>query len=152
MRLGTLIRTPLVAVLLTAFVLFIVLPFVMILLEAFGADWFGMRLLPGQWTLKWFVWATQSTNIGAVLLNTTVIALIATVVSLVLSIPAAWAIARMHLPLKGPLLGAILFPRMIPEITFALGVAKIFYSLGLTNTYIRDGWANLNSPISGIPA
>lgn len=143
MRLGTLIRTPVVAVLLIAFILFIILPFVMILLEAFGADWFGMRLLPGAWTLKWFVWATQSTNILGVLFNTTIIALIATVASLILSIPAAWAIARLRLPMKGPLLAAILFPRMIPEITFALGVARIFYTLGLTNTYIGIGLAHV---------
>ena len=122
--------------LLVAFVLFITLPFVMILLEAFGADWFGMQLLPGAWTLKWFHWATQSADIGVVLANTAVIALLATGFSLLLSIPAAWAIARHRLPLKALLMSAILLPRMIPEITFALGVARIFYTLGLTNTYL----------------
>ncbi|MGA9866081.1 MAG: ABC transporter permease [Acetobacteraceae bacterium] len=125
-----------VLLLLVAFVLFITLPFVMILLEAFGADWFGMRLLPGAWTLKWFHWATQTTDIGSVLANTAIIALLATGFSLVLSIPAAWAIARHRLPLKAVLMGAILLPRMIPEITFALGVARIFYALGLANTYL----------------
>ena len=35
-----------------AFALFITLPLVMVLLEAFGADWFGVRMLPGSWTLK----------------------------------------------------------------------------------------------------
>ena len=49
-----------------AFVLFISLPLVMILLEAFGADWFGKRMLPGQWTLRWFVWAAQTVDLGGV--------------------------------------------------------------------------------------
>ncbi|HUZ63662.1 MAG TPA: ABC transporter permease [Acetobacteraceae bacterium] len=131
----TLARLP-AAILLTGFVLFITLPFVMILLEAFGADWFGMQLLPGVWTLKWFRWAAQTVDIGTVLLNTGIIALLATAFSLLLSIPAAWAIARHRLPVKSLLMGAILFPRMIPEITFALGVAKMFYALGLANTYV----------------
>ncbi len=124
------------AVLVLAFVLFILLPIVMVLLEAFGSDWFGMQMLPATWTLKWFDWASQTTDLGAVLLTTVTIAAIATAVALVLAMPAAWAIARHRLPLKGVLLAAILFPRMIPEITFALGVTRIFYALHLTNTVI----------------
>jgi putative spermidine/putrescine transport system permease protein len=118
------------------FVLFLILPLVMILLEAFGAGWFGMRLLPATWTLRWFRFAAQTSNLGAVLFNTAAIALLATAATLVLSVPAAWAIARRSLPLKPLLVGAILLPRMIPEITFALGVARIFYNLNLTNTYL----------------
>lgn len=118
------------------FILFITLPFVMILLEAFGSDWFGMQFLPGGWTLKWFHWAAETVDIGRVLINTGVIAILATIFSLVLSIPAAWAIARHRLPLKTVLVALILLPRMIPEITFALGVAKIFYALHLTDSYV----------------
>ena len=50
--------------------LFISLPLVMILLEAFGADWFGMRMLPAQWTLRWFVWAAETVDLGTVVLLT----------------------------------------------------------------------------------
>ena len=80
-------------------------------------------MLPGQWTLRWFVWAGQTVNLAQVLLNTVMIAVLATVIALALALPAAWAIARYRLPLKSVLIGAVLFPRMIPEITFALGVA-----------------------------
>ncbi len=131
------------AVLLPLFALFIILPFVMILLEAFGSDWFGMKLLPAVWTLKWFGWAADTVDLGAVLLNTAVIAVLATLFSLLLSMPAAWAIARYRLPLKSVLMGAILVPRMIPEITFALGIAKIFYALDLANTYIGIALAHV---------
>jgi len=129
--------------LLVAFVLFITLPFVMVLLEAFGSEWFGMRLLPKVWTLKWFGWAAETVDIGHVLINTAVIAILATIVSLLLAIPAAWAIARYRLPLQSLLMGAILFPRMIPEITFALGVARISYNLGLNNSYIGVALAHV---------
>lgn len=134
---------PFAALLAAAFVLFITLPFVMILLQAFGADWFGMTFLPAQWTFKWFNWAIVTVDLGQVLANTVVIALIATLVSLLLSVPAAWVIARHRIPLKSGLIAAILLPRMIPEITFALGVAKVFYALDLTNSYLGIALAHV---------
>ncbi len=131
------------AALLVLFVLFIVLPFVMILLQAFGNDWFGLRFLPAHWTLRWFRWAIDTVDIPKVLLNTLVIGLLATLFSLAISLPAAWAIARRRLALRPLLIGLVLFPRMIPEITFALGVAKVFYALNLNNTYIGIALAHV---------
>ncbi|MDA8050554.1 MAG: ABC transporter permease [Rhodospirillales bacterium] len=131
------------AVLLLAFVLFIILPFVMVGLQAFGSGWFGMRLLPPTWTLRWFGWAIKTVDLVQVLVNTVAIALIATVVSLALAIPAAWALARHHVPFKSALIAAILLPRMIPEISFALGVAKVFYALHLINSYLGIALAHV---------
>jgi putative spermidine/putrescine transport system permease protein len=131
------------AVLVAGFVLFISLPLVMILLEAFGANWFGMRMLPAEWTLRWFGWAARTVDLVGVLINTAEIALLTTGLALVVSLPAAWAIARYRLPLKPILIGVILFPRMIPEITFALGVARIFYDVHLTNTVIGIALAHV---------
>ncbi len=129
--------------LLLAFALFITLPLVMILLEAFGTDWFGTAMLPAHWTLRWFVWAAQTADLVSVMLNTVEIALLATVFTLAIALPGAWAIARYRLPLKSVLIGAILFPRMIPEITFALGVARIFYAIHLTNTAVGIAMAHV---------
>ena len=81
--------------------------------------------------------ATETVDLVGVLLNTVEIAVLATLFTLIIAIPGAWAIARNRLPLKSVLIGAILFPRMIPEITFALGVARIFYAINLTN---RSRW------------
>ena len=129
--------------LLSGFVLFITLPLAMVLLEAFGADWFGARLLPAHWTTRWFVWAAQTVDLVTVLFNTVEIALLATAFTLAIAIPGAWAIARYRLPLRSILIGAILFPRMIPEITFALGVARIFYAIHLTNTAVGIALAHV---------
>lgn len=126
-----------------AFALFILLPLVMVVFEAFGNRWFGAEWLPPVWTLKWFGWAVATVNIPQVLVNTVVIALLATVISLALAFPAAYAIARYDLPVKGLLLSLILFPRMIPEITFALGVAKVMYALHLQNTYLGIALAHV---------
>lgn len=137
------VATPLRNLLLLCFVLFITLPFAMVLLEAFGADWFGAHLLPAQWTFRWFVWAAQTVDLVAVLINTVKIAVLATMFTLMIAIPGAWAIARYRLPVRSVLIGAVLFPRMIPEITFALGVARIFYAINLTNTTVGIALAHV---------
>jgi putative spermidine/putrescine transport system permease protein len=82
-------------------------------------------------------------DLVTVLLNTIEIALLATAFTLAIAIPGAWAIARYRLPLRSILIGAILFPRMIPEITFALGVARIFYAIHLTNTAVGIALAHV---------
>ena len=64
--------------LLLGFALFITLPLVMVLLEAFGADWFGAQMLPARWTLRWFVWAAQTVDLVGVVFSTVEIALLAT--------------------------------------------------------------------------
>ena len=87
--------------------------------------------------------ATETVDLVGVLLNTVEIAVLATVFTLIIAIPGAWAIARYRLPLKSVLIGAILFPRMIPEITFALGVARIFYAINLTNTAVGIALAHV---------
>jgi putative spermidine/putrescine transport system permease protein len=135
--------TTLRTALLICFVLFITLPLVMILLEAFGSDWFGAAMLPAHWTVKWFVWAAQTVDLVSVLFNTVEIAVLTMIFTLAVAIPGAWAIARYRLPLKSVLIGAVLFPRMIPEITFALGVARIFYATHLTNTAVGIALAHV---------
>lgn len=122
--------------LMVLFVLFITLPVVMVAIEGLGSNWFGNALLPSGWTLRWFRYAAQTANLKAVLLNTAIIAVLATIFSLLISLPAAWALARRGIVFKGGLVALVLLPRMIPEITFALGVARIFYAFDLTNTYV----------------
>ena len=109
---------------LIAFVLFITLPLVMILLEAFGADWFGVRMLPGKLDAEAGSSGRRRPSISAPFCSIPPKSRCSRRrLRWSSRIPAAWAIARYRLPLKSVLIGAILFPRMIPEITFALGVA-----------------------------
>lgn len=125
------------------FGLFILLPLLMVVIEAFGSDWFGPVFLPPVWSLEWFKWAIETSHLGRVTINTVVIALLATLISVVLAFPAAWAIARRRIPVKMLLIGLILFPRMVPEITFALGVVRVFYAVHLENTYIGIALAHV---------
>lgn len=122
--------------LLFAFLLYVVSPFVAILTMAFGQGWFGGRLFPESFTLRWFEWAVNVTHIPQVLGNSFLIAALCVLISLVIGVPTAWAIARRRIPAKNLLLTLVLLPKTIPPITFALGASREFYALGLVNTHI----------------
>jgi putative spermidine/putrescine transport system permease protein len=76
--------------------------------------------------------------------NTLIIGIIAVAVSTVIGIFAGWAFGRRQMPGKELLMAVILLPRMIPPITYALGVAKIFYTLELVDTYLGVALAHVS--------
>ncbi len=124
--------------------LFILAPFLMIALRSIGKGWFGRLWLPPQLTLDWYRWAVEVGNIPEVMRNTLIIGVIAVAVSTVIGIFAGWAFGRRQLPGKEVLMAIILLPRMIPPITYALGVAKIFYTLELVDTYLGVALAHVS--------
>ncbi len=130
--------------LLLSLTMFILAPFLMIALRSVGKGWFGRLWLPPQLTLDWYRWAVEVGNIPEVMKNTLIIGVIAVAVSTVIGIFAGWAFGRRQMPGKEILMAIILLPRMIPPITYALGVAKIFYTLELVDTYLGVGIAHVS--------
>ena len=124
--------------------LFILAPFLMIGLRSVGKGWFGRLWLPPQLTLDWYRWAVEVGNIPEVMKNTLIIGVIAVAVSTAIGIFAGWAFGRRQLPGKEVLMAIVLLPRMIPPITYALGVAKTFYTLELVDTYLGVALAHVS--------
>ena len=130
--------------LLVSFTFLILAPFLMIALRSVGKGWFGRLWLPPQLTLDWYRWAIEVGNIPEVMKNTLIIGIIAVVASTVIGIFAGWAFGRRQMPGKEVVMAMILLPRMIPPITYALGVAKIFYTLELVDTYLGVALAHVS--------
>jgi putative spermidine/putrescine transport system permease protein len=128
---------------LLSFLLFIISPFFMIGLKAIGKDWFGRMWLPPTLTLDWFRWAVEVTRIPEILKNTLAIAALAVTISTLVAIPTGWAFGRRRVPGKELLMALILLPRMIPPISYALGVARIFYRLDLVDTHLGVALAHV---------
>jgi len=129
---------------LSGFAILILAPFFMISLRSVGKGWFGKLWFPPELTLQWFQTAIDIGNIPEVLRNTAIIAAIAVAISTAIGVLSGWAFGRRHLPGKEVLMAIILLPRMIPPITYALGVAKIFYGLDLVNTYFGVALAHVS--------
>ena len=130
-------------VFLWSFFLWITTPFVIIMLKSVGRNWFGRKWLPPDLTLDWYRWAVSIANIPKVLGNTLIIAAIAVTLSTLIALPTGWALGRRRVPGKELLTSIILLPRMIPPIAYALGVAQIFYRLGLVDTHLGVGIAHV---------
>ena len=130
--------------LLLSLTLFIVAPFLMIALRSVGKGWFGKLWLPPQLTLDWYRWAVEVGNIPEVMKNTLIIGVIAVVISTAIGVFAGWAFGRRRIPGKELLMAMLLLPQMIPPITYALGVAKTFYTLRLVDTHFGVGLAHVS--------
>lgn len=126
-----------------SFFLFIWTPFIMIALKSVGKGWFGKRWFPPTLTIDWYRWAMEVAQIPEIMKNTLIIAAIAVTIATLIGIPTGWALGRRRLPGKEVLTAVILLPRMIPPITFALGVAQIFYFLNLVDTHIGVALAHV---------
>jgi len=121
---------------LLAFVLYVLSPFLAILVTSIAQDWFGGRILPGSLTLRWFDWAFNVTNLPGVMANSFIIAGLTIAISLVIGIPTAWALGRRHVRARNVLMTLILLPKTVPPITFALGLSREFYSFDLVDTHL----------------
>ena len=126
-----------------SFLLFIFSPFLMIVLKSFGKNWFGRRWVPPTLTLDWYRWAVEVAQIPEIMKNTLVIAALAVAISTLIALPTGWALGRRRIPARELLLSIFLLPRMIPPITYALGVAQIFYRVNLIDTHIGVALAHV---------
>jgi ABC-type spermidine/putrescine transport system permease subunit II len=114
---------------------FIFGPLFNLLLWTVAEKWYFPHSLPLEYGFS--SWAKVfSPRGGAVesLTNSIVVALLTVVVSLLLAIPAGYALARLKLPLRGLILLAFLIPQAFPNLTVYVNVARIFYEIGLNGT------------------
>lgn len=135
-HLGSGVSRLLISTFLLAFVLYVLSPFLAILVTSVAQDWFGGRVLPGGLTLRWFEWAFNVTNLPKVMANSFIIAGLTIAISLVIGLPTAWALGRRRVRARNLLMTLILFPKTVPPITFALGLSREFFNLDLVDTHL----------------
>ncbi|MGV1760171.1 ABC transporter permease [Rhizobium sp. A22-96] len=110
-------------------------PIANLLLWTVAEKWYFPHALPLQYGFSSWVrvfaprgGATES------LVNSLIVAVLTVIVSLLLAIPAGYALARLKLPLRGLILLAFLIPQAFPNLTIYVNVARIFYELRLNGT------------------
>ncbi|MBN9211577.1 MAG: ABC transporter permease [Microbacterium sp. 71-36] len=91
-------------------------------------------VLPGVWTLENYVSALSRAGVPAALINSVVTAVISTALSLLLAVPAAYAITRFRTPSGRVFILAALVTRMVPTIAVGAPLIEVMRSLGLTDT------------------
>lgn len=129
------------AIIWIALVLAVVLygfPFVYMLLTSFKTPLETIavppRILPTQWTLDNYVAALSRDGVVASFINSVVTAVLSTAVSLVLAIPAAYAVTRFRTRLGRVFIVGALVMRMVPPIVVGAPMISIFRTLGIADT------------------
>ena len=113
-------------------------PFAYLLLTSFKTPLDAIAVpptvMPETWTLDNYVSALSHAGVPAALVNSVITAVISTVLSLALAVPAAYAITRFRTPSGRVFIVAALVTRMVPTIAVGAPLVEVMRNLGLTDT------------------
>ncbi|GAC1357446.1 MAG: ABC transporter permease subunit [Herpetosiphon sp.] len=116
--------------------------FFSVLVDSLGKSWFG-GWLPEAFTSQWYRFALDEFNLLHVLQVTLIVAISVVLLSLLIGIPAAYALARRSFPGKGFVLLLLVLPMMVPPITYGIPLATMLYEYHLAGTLKGVILANL---------
>jgi putative spermidine/putrescine transport system permease protein len=113
-----------------------------VVVDSFGTRWFS-GWLPSGWTTHWYGTTWHEFDLGSVLVVTLEVALAVVVVSVLVGVPAAYALARRTFPGKRVVMVAFLLPILIPPITYGVPLATVLYKFHLAGKLSGVILANL---------
>jgi putative spermidine/putrescine transport system permease protein len=113
-----------------------------VVLDSFATTWFG-SWLPDGFTSHWYGDAWQDFNLTDVLIVTAQVAAVVVAVSILIGVPAAYALARRNFPGKRLISVLFLLPILIPPITYGIPLATVLYKYHLAGSLTGVILANL---------
>ena len=132
----------LLAGLITLFVLNIGLMIAAVVTHSFARRWLG-TWLPDGYTTAWYVAAWKEFQLDAVLWVTVEVVGAVVVLSILLGVPAAYALVRREFIGKRALMLLFLLPLLVPPITYGIPLATVMYQVQLAGTLWGVILANL---------
>ncbi|NJN57741.1 MAG: ABC transporter permease [Leptolyngbyaceae cyanobacterium SL_5_9] len=113
------------------------LPFLPLVIWSFAQGWFFPQLIPNQWTLQhWLQLVSPTSRVIEGLLQSLAIALITTILSLLVGLPAGRAIGVMEFPGKEALKLFLLTPIIVSPLATLMGIQFVLIRLGLNGTLL----------------
>lgn len=117
--------------------IWLVLPFVPMLIWSFSFRWTFPDLLPESWTMRgWEYVISPTSQVMPAIVDSAFIAICVTFLSILVAIPAGRALGLYRFPGKRIVEFLILAPNIIPGLTVGLGIHVIFIRYGLANTML----------------
>src|SRR4029077_7625894 len=103
-------------------------PLLNLFLWAFAEKWYFPHKLPQQFGLTFWARVFEPRGKALASLGTSIwIALLTVVVSLVVAIPAGYALARLRMRWRSLILLAFLLPQAVPNLPVYVNIARVFY-------------------------
>lgn len=106
-----------------------------VIVDSFGARWFG-TWLPPEYTTRWYEYIGNDHDMGLLLFNTLFVALSTTAIALLIGFPAAYVLARKQFRFKGLLTGLYLLPMLVPPLAYGIPLATLLLRLNLGGTLL----------------
>ncbi|MEU6010452.1 ABC transporter permease [Streptomyces sp. NPDC047453] len=112
------------------------------LVDSLGTRWFT-SWLPQGWTTKWYGSAWREFRLGQVFWTTALVSVLVVALSVVIGVPAAYALARRDFPGKKAVLLLFVLPILVPPLTYGIPLATVLYKFQLAGTLTGVVLANL---------
>ncbi|HVZ14843.1 MAG TPA: ABC transporter permease subunit [Bauldia sp.] len=129
-------------VLVAFFVLNLLAVIATVVVDSFGTRWLR-TWLPAGYTLHWYADAWNEFQLSSVLTVTFEVVFLVVVLSGLLGVPAAYAMARRNFPGKRLVMLLFLLPLLVPPITYGIPLATVLYQAGLAGNLSGVVLANL---------
>jgi putative spermidine/putrescine transport system permease protein len=110
--------------------------------SSFATRWLG-TWFPAGWTTRWYASAWSEFQLQDVLIVTFEVVGAVVVISGLLGVTAAYALARRDFAGKKMVMLVILLPLIVPPITFGIPLATVLYQTGLAGSFWGVVAANL---------
>jgi putative spermidine/putrescine transport system permease protein len=141
-RLGETLWAVLVWGVVAFFILNLLAMIATVVVNSLGTRWFT-TWLPAGWTTRWYALAWNEFGLPSILLVTVEVVGAVVLLSGLLGVPAAYALARREFPGKRFVLLLFLLPLLVPPITYGIPLATVLYQAHLAGTIWGVILANL---------
>jgi ABC-type spermidine/putrescine transport system permease subunit II len=112
----------------------LLVPLALVLLWSFTERWTPPHLLPQSFTTSVWGQVLQDPSVLNAMLNSLFIAVIVTLLTALLALPTAWAMAKFPGPWRRAVEVFVLAPVIVPGVVVAVGVGQLFLMAGMAYT------------------
>lgn len=100
-----------------------------VVLNSISKGWYS-GFFPKTFTLEWYKYASTEHDILNLLAVTFIVVIAVVLISLIIALPTAYAMARYDFPLKNLFMSLFLLPMLLPPMTYGIPLATLLYKLG----------------------
>lgn len=123
-------------ILLAVFILFFYGPLLNMLMLAFANEYNVPNVLPQDWGFKWWGYVFSQKSLVSSMVQSFVVAIVTTIVSMIFCIPAAYSISRFKYRGRKIFMLSFLLTNAFPKLGIYTSIAVLFYKYNLMGTYV----------------
>ena len=123
-------------IILAIFILFFYGPMLNMCMLAFANTYEVPAVIPQEWGLKWWKFVFSQDNLVTSIAQSFLVAIITTIASMVLCVPAAYSLARFKYPGRKVFMLSFLLTNAFPKLGIYTSIAILFYKYNLMGSLL----------------